>query len=199
MNTFIDISNNNDEIIENIDNNEIIENIDNDEIIENIIDYQIADSQNIYDGLIYHSGRGFIVSYDYAHQSINQHVLLLCDKSVMVIPPINYIHQKSNKKQCFVNKSINLTLLETNMELCYSNVVFGKKNIKIFFGKLLHEDLEYELISTLIKKNACNILALDNLTDNLINEIMKKQFNELDINTDFIIKDNKIIIGLNGY
>ena len=188
MNTFINITNNND-IIKNIDitnNDDIIKNID---IINN----------NEFDGLIYHSGGGFIVSYDYAHQSINQHVLLLCDKSVMVIPPINYIHQKLNKKECFVNKSINLTLLETNMVLSYSNVVFGKKNIKICFGKLLHEELEYQLICSLIKKDACNILALDNLTDNLINEIMKKQFNELDINTDFIIKDNKIIIGLNGY
>jgi hypothetical protein len=189
MNTFIDISNNNEYITNNT------ENIMN-------IDYQITDSQNIcdeFDGLIYHSGRGFIVSYDYAYHSVNQHVLLLCDKSVMVIPPINYIHQKLNKKECFVNKSINLTLLETNMELSYSNVVFGKKNIKILFGKLLHEEMEYQMICSLIKKDACNILALDNLTDNLINEIMKKQFNELDINTDFIIKDNKIIIGLNGY
>jgi hypothetical protein len=150
------------------------------------------------DGLIYHSGKGFIVSYDYPHQSIDKHVLLLCDV-VVVIPPVNYIHQQSTKIKCFVNESMKLTLLETNMELSYSNVVFGKKNIKIFFGKLLREELEYELISTLIKKNACNILALDNLSNNLINEIMEKQFNELDINTDFIIKDNKIIIGLNGY
>jgi hypothetical protein len=173
------------------DNNNKMNTCDNNEIIE-IINNQSTN------GLIYHSGKDFIVSYDYPHQSIDKHVLLLCD-DVVVIPPVNYIHQKSNKKQCFVNKSMKLTLLETNMKLSYSNVVFGKKNIKIFFGKLLQEEMEYQMICSLIKKDACNILALDNLTDNLINEIMKKQFNELDINTDFIIKDNKIIIGLNGY
>jgi hypothetical protein len=166
------------------------------EIKINIINYQSNCDE--FDGLIYHSGKEFIVSYDYAYQSIDKHVFLLC-KDVTVIPPVNYIHKKSDKKKCYVKESINLTLLETNMVLSYSNVVFGKKNIKICFGKLLHEELEYQLICSLIKKNACNILALDNLSDNLINEIMKKQFNELDINTDFIIKDNKIIIGINGY
>lgn len=160
----------------------------------------IIDTQyNNLDGLIYHSSKGFIVSYDFAYQSINQHVLLLCDNDVLVISPINYIHQKLNKKDCFVKKTKNLKLLETNMQLTYSKVVFGKKNIKIFFGKLLQEGNEYELICNLIKKNKCNILAFDNLSDNLIDEIMKKQFDELNINTDFIIKNNKIIIGLNGY
>ena len=46
----------------------------------------------------------------------------------------------------------------------------------------------------LIKKNICAILILDNLTNGLVDEIMEKQFNELEINTDFIIRNNKIII-----
>ncbi len=150
------------------------------------------------DGLIYHSGKGFIVSFDYAYQSIDKHVLLLCN-DIIVIPPINYIQQKKNKKECYVKKTKFLTIENSNMKLSYSKVVFGKKNIKIFFGKLLQEELEYELICNLIKKNKCNILVLDNLSNNLIDEIMKKQFNESKINTDFIIKNNKIIIGLNGY
>jgi hypothetical protein len=150
------------------------------------------------DGLIYQSGKGFIISFDYPYQSIDNHVLLVCN-DIIIISPINYIYEKTNKKECYVKKTKFLTIENSDMKLSYSKVVFGKKNIKIFYGKLLNEKLEYDLISNIIKKNECNILALDNLSDNLIDEIMKKQFNELNINTDFIIKNNKIVIGLNGY
>ena len=107
---------------------------------------------------------------------------------------MKYIHQNNDKKKCIIKKSTILALLETNMEVCSTNVVFGKKNITIFFGKLIYEEQEYQMICTLIKKYTCDILVLDNLTNVLVDEIMKKQFNELEVNTDFIIRDNKIII-----
>ena len=186
----------NDINIDCYDSSDLIQN--SSDLIQNSSDL-ILNTNDIHDGLIYDSKR-FIVSFDYPHQSIKNHVLLLCNDNIVVIPPIKYIQQKTNKKKCFVKKLTFLTLLESNMTLCSANIVLGKKKIKIFFGKLLQEELEYELISNLIKKNACNILALDNLSDSLINEIMKKQFNEIvGVNTDFIIKNNKIIIGFNGY
>jgi hypothetical protein len=162
-----------------------------------------SSSNNDNNELIYTSGKhDFIVTCDYAHINWDKHVLLVCpyDKNnqnctnVVVTPPMKYIHQTSDNKKCVVKKSKMLTLLETNMEVCSTNVVFGKKNITIFFGKLMYEEQEYQMISTLIKKYACNILVLDNLTNGLVDEIMKKQFNELEVNTDFIIRDNKIII-----
>lgn len=153
--------------------------------------------------LVYHSGKhDFIVTYNYAHINWDKHVLLICPfnennqecSKVVVTPPMKYIHHNSNKKKCSVKKSIMLTLLETNMELCSTNVIFGRKKITIFFGKLLYEEQEYQMISTLIKKYPCDILVLANLTNILVDEIMEKQFNELEVNTDFIIRDNKIII-----
>ena len=85
---------------DDIKTNDMNTYIKTNEIKMNINNYQ-SQCDNL-DGLIYHSGKEFIVSYDYAYQSIDKHVFLLC-KDVTVIPPVNYIHKKSDKKKCYVN------------------------------------------------------------------------------------------------
>lgn len=194
------MNNMNTSIINNMNNmnTSIMNNMNKNMNSKHVINISNKIDENNLDGLIYHSGKGFIVSFDYPYQSTDKHVLLVCN-DIIIVSPVNYIYEKTNKKKCYVKKTKFLTIENSDMKLSYSKVVFGKKNIKIFYGKLLNEKLEYDLISNIIKKNECNILALDNLSDNLIDEIMKKQFNELNINTDFIIKNNKIVIGLNGY
>lgn len=184
-----------------ISNSEVQEQtVEEQTVEEQPVEEQHVEEKKIDDEMIYHSGKyKIIITNDVPYIDWNKHVLLVCPDSteITIITPIKYIHRKSSKiKKCFVKKSIVLTLLETNMELNSTDIVLGKKNIRICFGKLLQEEQEYQMISDLIKKNICDILILDNMSNNLSNKIMENQFNELIINTDFIIKNNKIIIEL---